>query len=321
MPTQVERLEALIDTLDLQVQDAFREFIRAVNSEFVAAEIADLIERGNMSAAMSIVDSYVERFADVLPIIQQTAGTVAATQLSESAGQFALAIGFDPTHPRAAQLARVNRLSLVQQFTSEQRRATRAALAASFESGTGALAMARAFRNSIGLHSQQIAWALSFERRLRALDPKVLGMDLRDRRFDRTVRAAIQRGKTLTEPQIAQMTERYRARALMYRSEVIGRTEALRATSQAQHEAMLQMVEQTKMDPSRVIRQWNATRDDRVRDWHATMNGQRVGIDDKFEDGNGNLLMWPGDPNAPVETTAQCRCTVTYDFLPPSQQF
>lgn len=321
MPSQIDRLEALIASLEIMVQSAFREFIRAVNSETVAAILSDLIERGDISGAMRVVDSYVERFADVLPIIQQTAGTAAAKELAETAGQFVLAIGFDPSHPRAAQMAAANRLELVQQFTSEQRRATRLALTDAFERGVGTAQTARAFRNSIGLHSQQVAWSLSYARKLRKLDPSVLGMDLRDRRFDRTVRAAIERGRALTETQIANMVERYRARALMYRSEMIARTEAIRATSMARHEALIQMIGQTGMDPRRIVRIWNSTRDARVRDHHATMDRQRVGLDEKFEDGLGNTIMWPGDPTAPPETTINCRCTVTYEIKPPLQDF
>ncbi|GAF85937.1 unnamed protein product, partial [marine sediment metagenome] len=45
-------------------------------------------------------------------------------------------------------------------------------------------------------------------------------------------------------------------------------------------------------------KQWLATMDDRVRDEHAAMNGEKVGLDESFSNG----LMFPGEPN--------CRCTV-----------
>jgi len=55
---------------------------------------------------------------------------------------------------------------------------------------------------------------------------------------------------------------------------------------------------------------WIATSDGRVREWHASMDGQEVGIHDSFVDGNGNELEYPGDPSAPGETVYNCRCSM-----------
>jgi len=315
--TQLDRLEALIVKMEASVRRAFREFIRMVNSEEAAKRIADLIERGDINGAMAIVDSHVERFANVLPLIQQQVGIATAAELATTASEFVLAINFDPSFPRAATMARGNRLHFIRDFTTEQRQATRLAIANAFEDGAGTFETARAFRASIGLNSQQVAWARSFEQRLRELDSRALQMDLRDRRYDRAIRRAIRVQKPLGQEQIQSMVERYRARALQYRSEVIARTEAGRAASQARHESLLQMTEQTGMDPRRVIRVWHSTRDNRVRDWHASMEGQRVGIEEKFIDGNGNHLRFPHDEDAPAETTVNCRCTTTMEFKPP----
>lgn len=54
---------------------------------------------------------------------------------------------------------------------------------------------------------------------------------------------------------------------------------------------------------------WIATGDARTRDWHLDMDGQEVELDEPFVDGNGNELMFPGDPNAEPETVYNCRCT------------
>ena len=53
MPSQLDRLDALLDRLALQVQAAFREFIRLVNSETVAAALADRIEVGDINGAIT----------------------------------------------------------------------------------------------------------------------------------------------------------------------------------------------------------------------------------------------------------------------------
>lgn len=60
---------------------------------------------------------------------------------------------------------------------------------------------------------------------------------------------------------------------------------------------------------------WIATPDARVRDWHLSMDGQEVGIHDKFTDGNGDRLMYPGDASAPGRTVWNCRCTMRSQIL------
>lgn len=317
MPTQAERVEALLTEQEETVKARFRDFIRDVNSEHVMAAIADKLEEGDLDGAMDIVDSYIVRFTDVLPEIQYVVGAAAARELAETVGETILAIGFDPSHPRAAALIRTARMNLIRDMVVEQRQAIRQALARGFDEGTGTMTNARQFRSAIGLTSGQEQWVASFENRLRNLDSRALGMQLRDRRYDKTIERAILERKALTEQQITAMTERYRARALIYRSENIARTEALRATSQAREEALQQMMEQTGLPPERIRRVWNATRDKRTRDAHRDMNQQKRGVFDKFEDGDGNKLLWPGDPDAPPETTINCRCTVTFEVIPP----
>lgn len=55
---------------------------------------------------------------------------------------------------------------------------------------------------------------------------------------------------------------------------------------------------------------WIATGDDRTRDWHLTLDGQEVARDENFTDGQGNELMYPGDPGAAPETVWNCRCSM-----------
>ena len=55
---------------------------------------------------------------------------------------------------------------------------------------------------------------------------------------------------------------------------------------------------------------WLSTGDERTRDWHLSMDGQEVAIDESFIDGIGNELEEPADPSAPPETTYNCRCSM-----------
>lgn len=56
---------------------------------------------------------------------------------------------------------------------------------------------------------------------------------------------------------------------------------------------------------------WNTMRDGRVRDSHQTMQGQRRHLREPFTTGAGTRIAYPGDPTAPIEEWAACRCWLT----------
>jgi hypothetical protein len=92
---------------------------------------------------------------------------------------------------------------------------------------------------------------------------------------------------------------------------MVATTTATRVVSEAQDVAIQQAIEQGAVDQNRIVRVWNRIPDDRVRDAHDFMQGQEAGVNQSFTDGNGNKLRYPGDPQAPAETTINCRCTLT----------
>jgi hypothetical protein len=226
-------------------------------------------------------------------------------------------VSFDATNLRAVNIMAKNRLALVREFTAQQRATTRAALTEGIRAGLNPRAQARAFRGSIGLTETQQRWVSSYRRLLEQNSSQALTRELRDGRFDRTVQAAIRNDRPLTAAQIEKMVERYRERALKYRSEVIARTEALRSVHEGTEEAIRQGVESGQIDATKTRRVWQTAKDERVRSFetggqtsHRSMHNQEQALGVPFESGAGNLLRYPGDPDAPAYETIQCRCVV-----------
>lgn len=60
---------------------------------------------------------------------------------------------------------------------------------------------------------------------------------------------------------------------------------------------------------------WIATPDNRVRDWHLSMDGQEKDIDEPFIDGHGEELDYPGDPSGSPKTVYNCRCSMRSHIL------
>ncbi len=93
-------------------------------------------------------------------------------------------------------------------------------------------------------------------------------------------------------------------RVLQWRRELIARTETTRAANAGANEFFKEWGVTQK--------EWLSTADNRTRDSHKQANMQEtvVPIEGKFVTGAGNKLRYPGDPNAPLSETAQCRCAI-----------
>lgn len=109
----------------------------------------------------------------------------------------------------------------------------------------------------------------------------------------------------LTVPEIRDKIEKlYLEQIIPNRSMVIARTEVISASNAGSRYA----AKQTGLE---LEKEWVATADDRTRDTHAEVDGQRVPIDEPFKVG-GSELMFPGDPNGEPGEVIQCRCTEVY---------
>ena len=273
-------------------------------------ELERLIEQGLIEEAIqSASRAGAIRIYDGYAAVYNVAGRGGAKFIEDS---LEVVIGFDQANFRAVRHLQEERLRFVREFTDEQRRATQSALSDGIERGLNPRAQARNFRSSIGLTEKQQSAVQNFRRLLyRASDgdAEALTRQLRDRRFDPTVRRSLRTGEPLTRTQIEKMVGRYRERYVKYRSEVIGRTEALRAVHSANDEAYRQAIDEGHIQIQEVKRTWRIA-PDRVRDTHVAASGQVRGINETFTVG-GFQLRYPGDSSAPARETVQCQCALS----------
>lgn len=312
------RIEQLIARQEAYIRRAFREFLDDMRSEAVLREVRTALEQSGVGAALQIIDSYVARLGLAAPAVFRAVGAAEAAALSRRmrAARAGVAVMFDPTDPRAVTVQRRNQLEFVQQFTVQQRAATRAALVEALQTGAGTVETARAFRDSIGLTEYQRQTVARYRRLLEQGDAAALDRELRDRRFDPSVRAAVEDGEPLGARRIARMVERYRARLLQMRAETIARTETASAVGLARDQALTQVSERTGMTEDNIVQTWRATRDRRTRDTHAMMDGQQRRRGQAFESPSGARMMFPGDSSlgAPASEIINCRCVLVTEF-------
>jgi len=198
-------------------------------------------------------------------------------------------------------------------FPDQQRAATRLALVDGIARGLNPRDQARNFRSSVGLTELQQAAVINYRRLLEGTNAQrgeALRRELRDKRFDRTVRSSMRRRVPLTVDQVERMVSRYQERSIKQRAETIARTEALRSVHEGVNEAYQQAIDGGKLNQEDLEREWDSSRDSRVRRTHRLLHGQKRAWGEPWRTENG-LICYPGDPEAPAEEVVQCRCLLT----------
>lgn len=294
---------------------AYLEAVRNVKTDVTLRALADLLEAGEVEQA---IEELTRRVVDPLAreVNQRYVDAGEATTRGVQAVT-GFEVAFNRENVRAVDAMSRNELRLVREFSRSQRDATRAALTEGIRLGENPIQQARRFRDAIGLTERQERAVQNYERMLREGDPQAGTRRLRDRRFDSTLGRATRRTDPvpLSEQQVNRMTERYRERFVRHRSEVIGRTEALRSVHEGHEEALDQAEEEGAVRRDEIEETWDTSVDERVRGSHVVMHGQvrtrrQIQEGERFVSGLGNQLAYPGDSNAPGEDTIQCRCAL-----------
>lgn len=215
---------------------------------------------------------------------------------------------FNILSPTTAAYLQTYELNLIHKIGANTREAIRNSLEADAIAGINPISTARNFRDTIGLTPKQAQAVKNFESGLRNSDRRVLNRTLRDKRFDPTINRAFKTKVPLTEAQISKMVSRYRERSIIYRSNTIARTEALRATSMGSFTSINQAVNEGAVERENLRRFWVYTRDKRTRNAHRQipdLNTEGVEVDQPFITPMGPL-MFPRDPNGSAANTIQC---------------
>lgn len=325
-------------TLRQKFDDLTRKFIPSIRRAFISSmqdirdsavlkEIIDAIRMGDVDLAIRRTGISPAAMRPITAEIERAFETGGVTvvdslpkRLSNSDGR--VVVRFDVRDSRAERLLREHSSQLVTRITDDTRQTVRNFLQEGMRQGNNPRTMAldligrldpttgHRTGGVIGLTPTQERWTARTEQMLRDLDKRYFTRGLRDKRFDRTVAAAIRDQKPLSDEVISKLVSRYRDNALRYRGEVIARTETIQMLNKAEHEAINQSVDTGAVRESDVTRIWDDTGDERTRHSHEEMRGQTVGLNEPFTFPDGSKAMFPGDASmgAPAEETIQCRC-------------
>lgn len=319
------RIDRLISSWDAILQRAFLDSVYALRDQAQVNLIATMLERGDVEGALRAVglDPVAFRAFDRSISDAFEAGgtfTSGALPIIRLADGFKVKFQFNIRNPAAERWLSEHSSTLIKDIMDDQRAMIRGYLMDGMAKGvnprTSALdlvgrvgASGRREGGVIGLTTSQSEWVRNYAAELASDNPRAaLARTLRDARFDRAVISAADSGEAIPAGLMGKMIDAYENRALRYRAETISRTESMAALHSAQQFAMEGAIETGAISRTDVRFAWHTAGDERVRSAHETMDGQEVAMGEMFVDGDGNQLEFPGDPSAPISTTANCRC-------------
>jgi hypothetical protein len=325
--------DELLTIFEPKLAAEFREAIDEIRSSIVLARVIERLERGDINGAIEAMQIEPEAFSALELALQEAfnaGGTNAVAELPKVMDPQGNRViwRFGVRNPVAEAILRDLSSTLVTHITEDQRQGIRQALEQGLARGANPRSTAldvvgrqnrvtgRREGGVIGLTRYQIEFIERARVNLASGDPDLMNkyfeLKTRDKRFDRTVMAAVRAGKPVTGDTLTKIIGRLRDKNLLLRGEMLARTETMMALSSARDEAMRQQIEAGKVQAQDVTKVWRSAGDNRVRHTHRVLNGKRIGMDEVFQSPSGALLRFPGDPRAPISEISGCRCRLEY---------
>lgn len=320
----------LLDRYGKEIADAFLSAIDDITSAAELRRLTAAIEAGQIEEALEALHIDPAAYNDMLDAIQRSyteTGRIATDTLPKRGPDgTVLTFRFDGRNPAAERWLKDHSSDLITRITTDQRNAVREALRAGMQRGANPRSTAldivgrvnratgRRSGGVIGLTRQQAEYTFTARSELLSGDPKEMANYLtrarRDKRFDRTVKAAIRDGTKVPADVARKATTAYRNRLLQLRGETIGRYEAMTALQKGKNDAIEQAIDTGKIKEANVSKRWRSAGDNDVRHTHASLNGTKAKFREAFVTSSGARLMHPMDTSqgAGLAETAGCRC-------------
>lgn len=327
---QQQLYDELLERYGRVVAEAFFRALDDLRGGVELQRVSAAIENGDVEGALAALHIDPSAFAELPEHVRQAyleSGRLTVQGFpSRKPDGTALVVRFDGTNPQAERWLSTHSSELVTRISNDQRQMVREHLVLGMQKGQNPRAVALDIVGRInratgkreggilGLTRQQAEFV---ERaRVELSDPATMAAFLdrqrRDKRFDRTIAKAAREGVELPAEMQAKILTAYSRRLLQLRGETIGRTEALTSLNAGSYQAIQQAVKEGKVPANAVRRIWRSARDRRVRDTHAALDSDAVGLDEPFRSPSGALLRFPGDTSlgAPAREIIACRCIV-----------
>ena len=270
-------VQGVADAKVTALEAQFANVVAKAGGKKLRANVENAIKQGNKPKVFDlVVESWRRkanlRKASLVKIITKAvveSGKLSAGKILDDPSAFR----FDVTNPKASLYARDNVGTLIDNISEDQLKTVRIAIKEAMDKGLSSRSVANRVFSSVGLQSRQLAALQNFR------------LDLE--------------GKGLTASRIKTLVNKKERVYRGLRAEAIARTESMRAANMGQQLLWEEAIEQGQLDPSRLVKKWIITPDDRLCDRCRAIGAKTVPIGQAF---NGGGLTPPLHP--------LCRCAV-----------
>jgi hypothetical protein len=305
-PSQQRQIDAILRQLEPRIRAAFIKAIYRARAAIDVAELLDALRAGDIERAVRLFrldDAAMFPLEDAIraTFIAGGQSVVAPTGLRG-------AWGFNGRHMRAEQWTRNIGSTLIQRIRDDTLEMARQVITAGLRDGFTPQAVQRELTGTLnrltgqreggflGLTTQQaqsivgrpagIIGGVYSPAKMGALQKlasgepalmrEYLGLKLRDRRYDATVKRAIRDGAPVAPADLEKIIRAHKSKALAYRGQVIAKNEAFTAQAAGRDEAYRQMLE--RPDVVDVTARWQHNRSQVPRPDHVAMNGTVISL-------------------------------------------
>lgn len=320
-----------------EIQEAFLRAMqgavdRAILDEMIAAIEANDFER--LYAASGFTPAVLSQVLDRIEQVYKDTADITFGQwprrITGVSGNILIPI-FNPRNPAVEQDLRTASSNFITRIENDARESIRTVLQDGISRGdnprrtaldiVGRINTQTRQREGgvIGLTPNQTRWTLNARTYLDTLDNKYFTLTMRDKRFDSTVKTAIENGKPLPAETVSKLVTAYKNRALKYRAETISRTETIQSINRANFQAHEQGIADGLFTRDQVSKWWDDAGDGRTRTTHLLLGRQYsrtngIPLDQPFVSVSGSRFMYSGDTSlgADASEIVQCRCVTRY---------
>lgn len=272
-----------IATLQPEVQDAILRAFRIIRDSLSEAQLARIIETGNLDrlVAEALDQAMMDRaflpYRQRIRRVTQRGFDYAVKDLPKG-GKIdgTIAIAFDHLSPDVVTAVRALDTKVISSLQADVRAGFLAKVQQGIEAGQNPRTTARQVREIIGMSPTQVQNAAKYRTKLEA------------------------QGKTAE--QVEKGVRAYEKRAIAVNAEANARTATLDSYKAGQRLSWQQAASQGIVDPTRLTKTWKGVLDSRERPEHVAMQNETVPFDSPFSNGQ----MVPGD------TDFNCRCIAVY---------
>ena len=301
-----DEVDKLTRTLENKFRRSFVEMVSSIRQENTPRELADKIANGRLDDMIEGVDVAVEKFSTDISAGYVRAGQKSATWLNDKVPR---PVKFNIAAEEALDWMEAKQNDIVRRMGSEAQEVARMVVASGRSRGLTDLEIGAEIQRSIGLTPDQYQHVSSYRTALESGNYRnAINRELADARSIRSLRAADQAGTFVAPARVAMMVDRYTDNWIRFRADNIAITEATGAAHAGSLESIRQALRNGDIGAQDIELTWLTRGDHRVRHSHSFMSGQKRRLGDPFLSGAGNLLMHPGDRNAPASDTVRCRC-------------